>query len=117
MRHPRNFRVGRDGGLVVLELDGQAFALAPEHARTIARALTTSAALADEVRNIPSVIRDQALLMRAGIPISLSRNPRVLSEAKKEAETDRDLRRHIPKAPDKVTLGSPTIIQHAPHKD
>jgi hypothetical protein len=102
---------------VVLELDGQAFALAPEHARTLARALITSAAKAEEANRVQDVIRDQAFLMRVGIPISLSKDQRVLDEAKKEAVNDRDLRRYLPKTPSKVLLGSPTIIQHPPRED
>ena len=114
MRAPKNWRCGRDNGLVVIELDGQAFALTPDGARQIAKALMVSAAKADEFANANNVIKDQALLIRAGVPIALSRNPKILQEAKREAETDRDLRRYMPMVPSSLTIGSPTIIQHAP---
>lgn len=114
MKMPRRYRVGHDGALVIVELDGEAFALTAESARALGKAILASAARADEIANVDRVVKDQALLIRAGVPISLTKNPRIVAEAKKEAETDRDLRRYLPHVPSSLSIGSPTIVQHAP---
>lgn len=57
-------------------------------------------------------IIDQAILMRAGIVIGLSDNPKVLSEALKEAQWHSGLRRYMPHATgiaSSEVVGTPTV--------
>lgn len=63
------------------------------------------------------VIHDGALLLRAGVPLGLSNDPQILDETRKEAQHNRDLRRHLPGGVKSTTqYGAPTV-RHEPPKD
>lgn len=91
-------RVIDEGDQVVLVLDGKPTEMTPEAALAISRALAAKARIVMERRpaNAMRTIKDEALLLRAGVPFSLSANPKIRAEAEKEAATDRDLRRYLP---------------------
>ncbi len=91
-------RVRDEGDQVVLILDGRPTEMTPEAAIQIARALIAKARVVQERQpaNAMRTIKDEALLLRAGIPLSISANPKIRAEAEKEAATDRDLRRYLP---------------------
>ena len=68
--------------------------------------------------NIEKTIADQSVLMRAGAALGLTSNPKVLSEAHKEAQWNKDLRKYMPNAPgvpSKAILGIPTVKRGTPN--
>ncbi|MFA5377915.1 MAG: hypothetical protein WC455_19350, partial [Dehalococcoidia bacterium] len=64
-----------------------------EGAKGLARALRIQSARAEQASKIPELINDQATLIRAGMPISLTTDPRIFKEAGNEAAHNRELRR------------------------
>lgn len=86
-------------------------ALAPE----FADALIAKARECDEQEHAASVVADNALLFRAGVPIGLSSDPKIQAETIKEAEHNRDLRRALPGGiKSTVLLGTPSIVKEPP---
>lgn len=87
-------------GKCVLLVNGRLTAdLPPEAALQLAAALIQQARqIQNDQHNAASPI-DQAILMRAGSKIGLTSNPKVIDEAYKEAQWNRDLRRYMPAAP------------------
>lgn len=84
-------------------------------ALALSRGLQQKGKLAEEHANANSIIMDQALLIRAGIPFGLTNRPDMLREAVKEADTNRDLRRYLPGGiKSEAIVGTPTIIQLRP---
>lgn len=79
------------GGVAVLDVP-------PEAAIEIGRGLIAKARQAMEVR--PKVAEqtaiDAGLLLRIGAPFGITSHPKILAEAVKEAETNRELRRALP---------------------
>lgn len=83
----------------------------PEIARQVASLLLQKAAQADEYIHVNRIIMDQAILQRAGVPVGLSSNPKVLEAAKHEAQHNRSLRRYMPLSgivPTSI-VGTPTL--------
>lgn len=64
------------------------------------------------------VAHDEALLLRKGIPLSLTSHPLIRAEAEKEAVSNRALRRAMPGGvKSEVHVAPPSLIQHpAPEK-
>ena len=91
-----------EGGTVLLELPWDA-------ALALANAMKVQARRIEERIKASEIIRDQALLMRAGIPIGLSSNSDIMKEAAKEAAWDTDLRRAIPSIKSAEKFGVPTL--------
>ncbi len=82
----------------------------PEAARMLGRALLAAAAKAEEYAKANSVILDSAILLRSGAPFGITSNPRILDEARKEAQSNRMLRRYMPGGiKSKEQFGSPTV--------
>ncbi len=105
-------RVTYDAHEVVLVTeDGKAHRLPPEAAFAIARALNEAGKLADEFRNRAGLARDQALVIRRGLPFGLTNNPRILAEAKKLAEGDRELRKIPMAVPYRGAVGTPEVLK------
>ena len=111
-------RVGRDGPNVVVydAQTGQTYFNMPwEAARDLGKAIRLQAARAEQTAKQPQVIADQALLIRKGIPLSLTPNPEVFAEAGKEAAHDRNLRRYLPGGvPSGVKFGMPRLFGRRP---
>lgn len=86
-----------------------------DQARRLARALKVQASKAEARAKVRTIIGDQALLIRKGIPLALTPDPSVFKEAGKEAAHDRDLRRFIPGGiPSGVKFGYPKLIGTPP---
>ena len=80
-------RVRADKGYVYLLVQGRpALELPWEAAVQLAKAIRTKAMEARENVQHDIVIADQAMLMGLGSPLGLSRNPKLLREARKDAE-------------------------------
>lgn len=67
-----------------------------QQALELGRALIAQARKADTWVNAQQVIDDQALLLRAGVPLTLAGDPAMQQEAGKEAAWNSDLRRALP---------------------
>lgn len=111
--------VRRDGDRVLVMQDGVTVLNLPwDAAKELAKALRLQAARAEQTAKVERVISDQAFLIRAGIPLSLTPNPAVFKEAGNEAAHNRDLRRYIPTGiPSGVRFGMARLVGHrANHK-
>lgn len=101
-------------------IDGKLVAVLPwQKALEVAAALHSVSKMAEEydVAANGSLILDQAILMRAGAPFSLSGNRAVNEAAKTEAQWGK-LRRYMPSPSIRSgeKFGTPTIIRHNPNK-
>ncbi len=105
-------RVTDDGVQVVLLVDGRPCEMPPNVARQIARALLAKAAAVDELLHASRLVQDEALLLRAGVPLSLTGHPRIRAEAEKVAATDRDLRRYLPGGIKSETHVPAPVVSH-----
>lgn len=102
-----------EGTTVYLELDGKAFSMPWETALELASALRKVAQRAEEYAKANQLIADGAVLLRAGVPFTLSNNPAIKKEVVKEAQHNRDLRRFM-KSPSISSLeswGVPRVVQ------
>jgi hypothetical protein len=106
--------ISQQGENVALVVNGQLiFEIDWKNALEFAEAVRAQAKKAEEQANVVKLIRDQAVLTRAGVPFGLTSNRAILEEAVKEAYSNRDLRRYMPggvKAT--AVIGTPTVIQH-----
>lgn len=69
----------------------------------------------EEQESAEQIALDQATLFRAGIPIGLSDDPKIVAESVKLAQHDRDLRRFIPGGIHSTEIfGTPSIVNHPP---
>lgn len=103
---------------VCLLVNGQLVADLPaEVAERFGREMVSMARLIMNDANPQKAIADQAVFMRAGVPLGLTDNPKILAEAHKEAQYNRDLRRYMKRAPgisSREVVGIPTITTGAP---
>jgi hypothetical protein len=109
-------QIRQDGAKVLIIKNGVLiFELPWEAALALADGIRAKGKLAEEYAKANQIISDQAILMRAGAPFALTNNPDILSEARKTAETDRNLRRYIPASiPSGERFGVPTVILGPP---
>lgn len=92
------------GGVAMLDLPWEA-------AKDLARTIHFQASRAEQVSKVDQVISDQALLIRKGIPLALTGDPRVFKEAGKEAAHNRELRRAAPGGiPSGVKFGRARLV-------
>lgn len=105
----------RNERVIVLE-EGKAVLNMPwEMALSVGKALVKRSKVAEERANALQVIKDQALLIRAGAPVGLTSDPEIQKEAVKEATHSRELRRALPGGIKSQSLvGAPTIIKKPP---
>lgn len=110
-------RVRQEGPNVLLVIDGRG-TLMPWHvALDLGRALLEQGHRAEEIAKAPTIIEDQAILTRAGIPIGLAVDPDVAREAAKEAVNNTRLRRYMPgEVRSREFVGAPTV-KHIPAKE
>jgi len=116
----RQVNVAREGTRVALIVDGREV-LAGEYTQflELVKALYAQAKLAEEEANAQSIIYDQAILTRLGVPLGLSNNPVILQEAAKEAAWNTSLRRYIEPQraggiASQAVFGTPAIKKHRP---
>jgi hypothetical protein len=103
-----------EGARVLVNLDDRAFCeFEPKVAEEIGRALIDAAKRAAEIEHADRIALDCAILMRAGAPLTLSNNPRILDAARNTAAWDRDLRRYMPGIKSTEVFGLPTLLQEA----
>ena len=110
-----NLNVAEDGNLVHVYEDGRIlFNCPPKVAREIAHWLIRKAAAVEETQNLARIIRDQAILERAGTGIGLSLNPAIRAQAHQDAQWDRDLRRYMPLGgiEPQAVVGVPGLTKH-----
>lgn len=105
-----------EGGGIALLFNGRVVpgmeALPRQAAEQIARVLLAQCRMIENTENPEKTIADQAILHRAGIPIGLTNNLKILNAAHTEAQWNRDLRRYMPNAPgikSAEMVGTPTI--------
>ena len=85
-----------------------------EKAREVGRAILQVAGLAAEWANAEEVARDNAILLRAGVPVGITNHQAILEEAKTIAVSDRELRRAMPGGvKSREVFGTPSIRQLA----
>jgi hypothetical protein len=104
--------VRQEGERVLLIKDGRLIVDLPyQAALDLAKALRIKGKLAEELSEANGIIRDQALLIRIGAKLGLTRRRDIMKEAIKEAEHDRDLRRYLPGGIKSTAIvGTPTVI-------
>ena len=106
--------VRNEGGSVLLIVDGKCVADLPwQAALQVQAAIRAKACLAREYAEASRVISDQALMLRKGIPIGFTDNPKIQDEAAKEAVNNRELRRALPGGvKSQEHVGTPKVITH-----
>jgi hypothetical protein len=86
-----------DGPEVLLIVNGVLISRMPwQAALELSKGLHAQGKIAEQYSKIDQVISDQALAIRAGIPLALTTRPDALAEAWKEAAWNSDLRRTVP---------------------
>ena len=108
------FTIRQEGTHVLLIVDGRCVLDVPwEAAEEVAKALTAKARAAEEIARHELVIRDQAILLRLGVPLGLTNHPILQREAGKLAAWDSDLRRKLPGGVrSRETFGTPALVKH-----
>ena len=116
MREIRVFRVNTEGHQVIVNINDDTYlVLQWDKAEEVARAIMACARRAEEVAKASIIARDAAILLRAGVPLGLSNDPRIVEEAVKQAIHDRDLRRYLPgDVKSSEVVGVPIVVKH-PH--
>lgn len=112
--------VRQEGGRVLVIQDGRAILDVPcgAVADAIARAILAKSREGEELQHAERIAFDSALLLRKGIPLGLSNHPKIKEEARKEAQSNRDLRRYLPGGiKSKEQFGTPAVIRHKPQKE
>lgn len=105
------WNIRAEGDKVLLILDGRLVATMPwEAAQEFARGVMAKGKQAEEYAKAPQIITDQALLMRVGAKLGLTKNLRMLGDAKVLAETDKRLRTSIPSIRSSEKVGTPRIV-------
>lgn len=82
-------------------------------ADVLSTALRAAARQAEANAKASSIVLDQAFLVRAGSPFGLTLDPKVISEAKKEAAHNSEIRKMLPHTPDerRDDLGIPSVVK------
>lgn len=88
--------VRQEGTHVILIQDGRAVLALPwDGALELARAIYSQAKRAEELANADAIATDQAILLRLGVPLGLSKRRDIQQEAQRRAAWDSGLRRYI----------------------
>ncbi len=103
-------KILQDGDKVIFVINGKGMTIPWQIADQLGRGLLAKARQAEEVQNSEQVIRDNAILMRAGSPVGLSSNPDIISETVKEAVSGDEVRRYMPGGvKSKSVIYAPTV--------
>ena len=109
-----------EGNRVLVIRDGKAILDLPwDAALALSKALRVKALQAEETDKAESIVFDQAILTRLGVPFGLTNNATILKEATKEAAWNSDLRRYIRGKragglESQAVVGTPNIIRMSP---
>lgn len=102
--------VADEQGAVLIIVNGKiADRMGSATAKTVARALASVAQVAENRANPEQTIRDQATLMRAGVPVALTTDAKLIDKARTESQWNRDLRRYMPKIKSAESVRAPTV--------
>jgi len=106
-------QVKQDGKYVWIVLnDDTILHLEWKAALEMGSAITAVARKAEEFDRAPEIIFDNAVLIRAGAPFGLSNDPRILAEAVKEAQHNKDIRRsNMGSIKSEAVVGTPNVIK------
>lgn len=86
-----------EGHKVLVNFDNKAFLeMGTRETRELITGLSRALRRAEEIEEAERLIKEGAICARAGLPFTLSNHPRILDEVRKEAATNRDLRRYMP---------------------
>lgn len=112
----RTLEVRTDNDRVVLLEEGKAILNIPwEMASNLGRMLIAKSKIAEEQAKALDIIKDQAIIQRAGFKFGLTNDPDIQDEAMKEAQYNRKLRRAMPGGvKSKGKVGTPTLIKKQP---
>ena len=116
----KEITVRQDGERVQVIQNGSLLLDLPfDAALALSKALRFKGKKAEEVAQAARIIIDQAILTRVGFPLGLTRHPKIMQEAMKEAAWNTSLRRYIPLSrahgiASGEVFGTPSIIQHPP---
>lgn len=119
----RKLTVRQEGERVlVLEGGRVVFDLPYDAALALSRAIHIKGKQAEQWAARESVIDDQAILNRLGVPLGLTNSPVLQHAAWNKAAWDSDLRRYIRPSrargiESQETFGIPTVIAHPPKKE
>jgi hypothetical protein len=109
-----------EGNRVLVIRNGKAILDMPwDAALTFSKAVRIKALEAEEIGKVESLVFDQAILTRMGVPFGLTNNGAILKEATKEAAWNSDLRRYIRGKragglESQAVVGTPNIIRTNP---
>jgi hypothetical protein len=108
------YRIRQNGTDVEIIHDGKLVALVGwEAALEYARHVTIVARLAEQWAKAEKTAVDQAILMRAGVPLDLCAHEAIHDEAAKRAQWGRELRlASIKGIPTRERFGLPSVIRH-----
>lgn len=107
----RSVRSSAGPETVVVNLRDRSFEFSPPMAREFASALTAKAREVEEQERAASIALDAAILLRAGVPVGITSDPKIRDEAGKLAAWDSDLRRYMPGGVRSAEmLGRPSIL-------
>lgn len=107
--------IAGDAHDVRFDLTDRTYFFPLELAKAFRDALVAKAREAEEQEMAPQIVRDAAILARAGVPIGLSNDPKIQAEAMKEAHWNTELRRAMPGGvKSEAILGTPSVIKQEP---
>lgn len=108
----RSVTLRRDADTIYLIEDGHVvFSANYKAAIEIAKAIIAQAKVIEEENAAMAIARDQAILTKAGVPISLTGNQAILEEAKTLMKYDKQIKEIKPVGGiNKGKVGTPTVI-------
>jgi hypothetical protein len=115
----RTIRIHNPHTLILIK-DGRTIdEMTPEAAIAWAQAVIGQAKKAQEMqeKNAEKLAFDGAVLLRAGFPVGLTNNPKILDMTRKEAESNRELRRHMPGGIKSTSQVGAPAVRHEPKRD
>lgn len=95
------------GGRMFLDLEWKA-------ALELGQAFVAAARQAEEVAKAERIAFDSAILVRAGVPFTLSNRPEIIEMTKVEAVHNRTLRRAMQGIKSASVVGMPVLFQEKP---
>jgi hypothetical protein len=107
--------VAQQGHMVLLRINGVVTEIPWDKAKLLGRALLRVGSMAEEYEKHAQIAFDQAVLLRAGVPVGLTNNPDIQKEAIVEATSNRQLRTQMPGGiKSEEVLGVPTVRTEPP---
>ena len=106
----KQITIGVDGAKVLITINGKTESIPWEAADEIANALITKARQAEEEDKKQLIARDNAILLRCGVPIGLSNRKDIVQETEFLAQYDDKLVKYIPSIKSTETFGTPSVV-------